>query len=302
MRSKNSISWKVLLCIFLAGIAGVWLGRYLQPPYPQPLPRPIAERIPQQPTALPRPSVSELEAGTGKLAFVIDDWGYNLNNLPLMNKIRVPMTLAILPHLRYSSKIASKLGGQNFEIILHMPMETYDPRIRQEKNTLYTTMSDEEIKLTLDNAIADIPFLRGASNHMGSKATEDRRVMKVVLERLQEENLYFLDSLVTSHSIAEEMGREVGVRFTKRTIFLDNQLDKDYIRTQIQKMAEQARRQGYAIGIGHDRPITLGVIQEMIPELKEKGYQFVYVSQLVEPISSAGRDSSLEKQLTSHAS
>lgn len=228
----------------------------------------------------PAVEISLIDDNAPKIAIVLDDWGYNLNNLPALKEINVPITLAILPHLRFSARISNSLAGKDYEIILHMPMEAHNHMIRAEEKTIYTSMSDEEIRETLKEAIASIPNLKGISNHMGSQATEDPRVMKVVMEELWKEKLYFLDSVVTSQSVAEEINKQVGIPFAKRSIFLDNHLDAGYIKGQLLKTAESARRNGSVIAIGHDRGVTLKVIQEMAPKLREEGIQFVYASQL----------------------
>ncbi|MBI1975926.1 MAG: divergent polysaccharide deacetylase family protein [Candidatus Omnitrophica bacterium] len=225
--------------------------------------------------------VPRVDPHAPKIAFVLDDWGYNLNNLPVLNEIEIPMTLAILPHLRFSSKIPASLAGRNYEFILHMPMEAHNGKIRPEAKTLYTDMQEGEIQRTLNEALASVPQLKGISNHMGSKATEDSRLLKVVMEELQKKNLYFLDSLVTPHSVVEQVSQQVGIPFAKRDIFLDNELREEYIEAQIQKTIQQAKEYGSAIGIGHDRAVTLKVIQKMIPQMKAEGIQFVHVSQLV---------------------
>jgi len=38
---------------------------------------------------------------------------------------------------------------------------------------------------------------------------------------------------------------------------------------------------GHAIGIGHDRKVTLEVLKEVMPELDREGFKFVFVSELV---------------------
>ncbi len=228
----------------------------------------------------PAVEIPLMDPNAPKVAIVLDDWGYNINNLPALNEIGVPMTLAILPHLRFSTQISNSLAGKNYEIILHMPMEAHNHTIRAEEKTIYTSMTDEDVRETLKGAIASIPNLKGISNHMGSKATEDPRVMKVVMEELRKEKLYFLDSVVTSQSVAEETSKQVGISFAKRSVFLDNHLDAEYIKGQLLKTAESARRNGSVIAIGHDREITLKVIQEVVPKLREEGIQFVYASQL----------------------
>jgi polysaccharide deacetylase 2 family uncharacterized protein YibQ len=116
---------------------------------------------------------------------------------------------------------------------------------------------------------------------MGSRATEDNRTMQIIMSELKNKGLYFLDSFVTSRSIAESEAFRSGVSFVKRDIFLDNQADAAYIRQQISKLMAQARKHGFVVGIGHDRKTTLEVLRQVMPEMVKEGYRFVYLSEMV---------------------
>jgi polysaccharide deacetylase 2 family uncharacterized protein YibQ len=216
----------------------------------------------------------------GTIAIVLDDWGYNLANLPVIEQIPYPLTLSVLPNLPYSLKVANALHDRGFEIILHLPMEPLQ-KMNLEKNTILTTMDSQTIKAIIDNNLSTFPYLRGISNHMGSRATEDNRTMQIIMSELKSKSLYFLDSFVTSRSIAESEAFRSGVSFVKRDIFLDNQADATYIRQQIAKLMSQARKHGYAVGIGHDRKTTLEVLRQTMPEMVKEGYRFVYLSEMV---------------------
>ena len=215
----------------------------------------------------------------GKIAIVIDDFGYNLNNLPLLKTIKQPITVSVLPHLSYSQTMAENLNALGFEVILHLPLEPKE-RYRLEKDTILTGMSDETIKAVTNRALDGIPFIRGVSNHMGSKATQDRRTMSIVFQELKKRRLYFLDSLVTGKSVCRNIAKETGIAFARRDIFLDNEPDTAYIKGQLNKLKARAQRLGEAVGIGHDRRQTIEVLKEVIPEFKRQGYKFVYVSDL----------------------
>ncbi|MDP2943010.1 MAG: divergent polysaccharide deacetylase family protein [Candidatus Omnitrophota bacterium] len=214
-----------------------------------------------------------------KVAIVLDDWGYNIKNLNGLLEIDKPMTLSILPGLPYSTFVANKAKEHNFEVILHMPMEP-KAKMRLELSTLYITMRDDEIRSNLAKALESVLYAKGISNHEGSKATEDRRLMRAVFGKLKEDNLFFLDSLVTNDSVCEPLAREMKVRFAKRDIFLDNESNPAYIRKQFGKLIDLAVKNGEAVGIGHDRPNTLAVLKEMIPQLEEKGVELTYISDL----------------------
>ncbi len=89
-----------------------------------------------------------------------------------------------------------------------------------------------------------------------------------------------MDSYVSGDSVCLGLARKIGIGFVKRDVFIDNKLEPDYIKAQLNKLKMKARFSGQAIGIGHDRPATLEVLRQIIPEWEKEGYKFVFVSEL----------------------
>ncbi len=233
-------------------------------------------------TVIPRtPRKPQVTEETGRIAIVLDDWGYNENNLELMEQIRFPLTVAVLPNLPYSKNVAETLHAKGREIILHLPMEPKNGS-GLENNTIMVGMDNRTIAGIVDNAVTSFPYIKGVSNHMGSKATENLATMTAVAGELREKNMYILDSFVTSASVVRQAASESRIRSAKRDIFLDNQSDPAYIRQQIYKLKTKAKMNGSAIGIGHDRKNTLMVLKEPLPELEKEGYRVVFLSDLVQ--------------------
>jgi hypothetical protein len=215
----------------------------------------------------------------GKIAIVIDDWGYNLNNLETLKKIKYPVTASILPNLSYSKALARELHKRNIEIILHLPMEPRE-KFRLEQNTIMVSMDEASIINIIDQDLLNVPYVVGVSNHMGSKVTEDSATLMSIFNELKKRGLYFLDSFVSSRSICAEIAGSVKLPFAKRNVFLDNEENPEYIKKQLHKLIEIAKRHGQAVGIGHDRKTTLEALKEVMPEIEKQGVKFVYVSQL----------------------
>ncbi len=216
----------------------------------------------------------------GKIAIVIDDWGYNLNNFPVLKQIKYPLTLAVLPNLVYSHKISQEAQRLGFEIILHLPMEPLE-KFKLEETTITTDMDEQVIINILSRDFESIPHLKGISNHMGSKATRDIRVMSIIFTDLKKRGLYFLDSYVTPSLVCADLADQMHIRFAKRDVFLDIKEDPVQIMKQINKLKTRANLYGRAIGIGHDRGPTLRVLKEVMPKLEKEGYRFVFVSELL---------------------
>lgn len=216
-----------------------------------------------------------------KIAIVIDDWGYNTNNLPIVEKIKQPLTCAVLPNLKNSGFLARKLKKSGFEIILHLPMEPKE-EFKLEKNTISLNMDEDKVLNILELDLLSVMFAKGVSNHMGSAVTENEKITEIIMAQVKKHKLYFLDSFVTAGSVCGMTAEKVNIRFAKRDIFLDNQNDPLYIKGQLMKLSALAAKHGKAIGIGHDRKNTLEVLKEIIPQLVKDGYKFVFVSELAE--------------------
>jgi len=68
---------------------------------------------------------------------------------------------------------------------------------------------------------------------------------------------------------------------TRRNVFLDDIRKQADITVQFRRLVALARRDGYAIGIGHPHPTTLKALRVLLPTLKRDGIELVPVSRLV---------------------
>jgi len=216
-----------------------------------------------------------------KVAFIIDDLGYETEVAKKMMELEYPIALSVLPFLQYSEFTAEEGEKNNKEIMLHLPMEANNNGTDPGPGAIKSDMSEEEIRQAVRDCIFNFPYIIGVNNHMGSKITEDREIMEIVLEEIKKYNLFFIDSVTTKDSIAYEVAREMEIKSAVRSVFLDNENDMDYIKGQMLEVQETALREGEVIAIGHSRINTFYVLKRMIPELIKAGIEIVPVSELV---------------------
>jgi polysaccharide deacetylase 2 family uncharacterized protein YibQ len=216
-----------------------------------------------------------------KVAFIIDDLGYETGVAKKIMELEFPVALSILPFLRYSEFIAEEGKKNNQEIMLHLPMESNNSSTNPGPGAIKFYMSEEEIRQAVRDCILDFPYIIGANNHMGSKITEDRKIMEIILEEIKEYNLFFIDSITTKDSIAYEVAQEMKIKSAARSVFLDNENDMEYIKGQMLEVQETALKEGVVIAIGHSRINTFYVLKRMVPELIKAGIEIVPVSELV---------------------
>ncbi len=296
-RSGKNSDWQatlLILVIFIGCIAGYWfLNKPKEHPAPKNPPQPIVVHKPVIPVVQPvvkpvikpvakKPQV--LPSGQGaKIAFVIDDWGYSTRNCAILKEIKDPLAVAILPNLKHSEDVESCARQANKNIMLHLPMQAYNNHdVYPDNYLLTTTMSPNKVEFILEDILKKMPSIEGVNNHMGSKAMEDKRLVRLVFRHLKKHNLFFVDSMTSpNHSWGLESANEYGLPFGQRDVFLDNTNTREAILRQFDELMKKAIKKGYAIAIGHDRTLTMQMIKEQAPTLKKQGFVIVSVKELL---------------------
>ena len=283
--SRGKKSWK-LLCFFVClGLVGSLAFFFLRTKpverrVVQPLPPPSAPaaKLPEEAKKAKEPP----PRSAPRLALIIDDGGYSVDKVKGLMGLGKPMTFSILPNVPHSRDTALLAHREGAEIMLHLPMEPQEvERYSLEKDTVLTGMDKTEIQAILHRDLSQIPHARGVNNHMGSKATEDPRVMKALMEVLKKEGLYFVDSHTSPHSMGVQAARQAGVAFASNDRFIDHENDLESIKKAIRLAVKRAKREGKAVAIGHPHPLTARAIREMIPEIEGAGINMVFASEVV---------------------
>jgi polysaccharide deacetylase 2 family uncharacterized protein YibQ len=254
---------------------------------PAPPVRTVRPTAPRARTAAPRPAPTKAAraaagAGLALAAIVIDDLGNELAPAERIAAWEEPVAGAVLPGVAFSTASARALARGGKEVLLHLPMEPAGyPKVRPGPGVILRSQSDAEIVRTLEEDLATVPGAVGVNNHMGSVATADPRVMRVVAGVLSNRGLYFLDSRTTEATVAERTAEEASVPAISRRVFLDDVETEEAVSRQFAELVRRARQEGSAVAIGHPYTVTLAVLEREMPKLEAKGVKLVRVGDLV---------------------
>jgi polysaccharide deacetylase 2 family uncharacterized protein YibQ len=226
------------------------------------------------------PSNPELEVPL--ISIVVDDNGYNLQQSRMAFSLPFPLTISVMPSLKYSRDVALEAKRHGKEVILHCPMESHKGNDWLGPGAILSSMSDEEVKKQVEADLYDVPGAIGMNNHMGTKVTEDRRVMGAILSYLKERGLFFLDSRVTPKSVARELGNQIGIPVLENDLSLDHDTNPKAIRENMRKLGEIAKRKGSAIGIIHIyTKDIISLLKEGVDLWNKEGIRIVPLSEIL---------------------
>ena len=219
-----------------------------------------------------------------RIAIIIDDLGYHLGAGKRAIALPGPITFAVLPGTPRGKQLAKLAHASGKEVLLHLPMEPLNYRGPAEPGGIMLDMSREAFRATFAGAIDTVPHAIGVSNHRGSLLTQHPGHMEWLMQEIrQREDLFFIDSYTTHHSIALDLAVEQGIPAERRDVFLDHERTVEAVAAELERLKAKARREGHAIAIGHPVPETLEVLERELPRLKEQGFELVTISELVHP-------------------
>lgn len=220
----------------------------------------------------PRP-----QDGRPMIAIVIDDLGLNRRKTAAATQLDAPLTLAFLPYARDLRQQSEKARAAGHELLLHMPMEPLGHEWPG-PDALMSSLSPPEFKRRLRAAFDSFSAFVGLNNHMGSRLTSQRRPMALLMTELRERGLLFLDSVTVAHSMGAIEAERHRVPFARRDVFLDNEIELNAVRRQLASTERLARRQGYAVAIGHPHDVTIHALRSWLPAAKRRGFELVPIS------------------------
>ncbi|MFC1856512.1 divergent polysaccharide deacetylase family protein [Thermodesulfobacteriota bacterium] len=222
------------------------------------------------------------QLGRPRIALIIDDIGFSFSRARWFLKLGIPITFAVLPRLPRTAELACEIQSQGHEIMLHQPMEPYNSDFDPGPGALYVGDGINKIIHIMEENISDVPFIRGVNNHMGSRFTSRRKEIEDTLNAVKDNDLFFVDSFTTSHSMAYQTARRLHIPAACRNIFLDNIQHESNIIRQLHKLKNHAHTFGHAVGIGHPFPETARVIRRFLKNFENSGIELVHVSEILQ--------------------
>lgn len=211
-----------------------------------------------------------------KLAIIIDDVGTG-EQAQKIAALPVRVTPSIFPP-EYQRKDTRSLARGFEHYAIHLPMEASSAK--NNSATLRASDNYEKLRGVIAKLRADFPNAKFINNHTGSKFTADERAMQNLLRAMNEHGFLFIDSRTSPATKAKAAMKGLGMRYVHRDVFLDNQNSVAAVRKKLREAVALAKKQGYAIAIGHPKSSTLRALANSADILGE--VDLVYLDEIYE--------------------
>jgi hypothetical protein len=218
-----------------------------------------------------------------RVVIIMDDLGQSLPYARKLLKLEFPVTFSILPNVPEAYATATLAHKHGREVLLHIPMEPRSfPSANPGQDALFVDLPAAEISRRFSGYLDKVPFAVGGNNHMGSRFTEHKKAMGMVLAEMKRDNLFFVDSLTSAQSVGYATAREMHLPAAVRDVFLDNIRDVGKISAQIERLVKLAEKKGHAVGICHPYQQTLVALRRAEKLFRERNIELVSATQVLE--------------------
>jgi len=140
-------------------------------------------------------------------------------------------------------------------------------------------MSRDALRDTFLRDLAQVPYVEGVNNHMGSKLTQLEAPMRLVMRLCRQKGLFFVDSKTSSHSVAARVAKNTGLQWASRQVFLDHIMTTEAMEKAWQKARTCVRRGHRCIIIAHPRAASVAFLETHLT--KDDAGMMVSIKQLL---------------------
>ena len=192
------------------------------------------------------------------------------------------ISVAISPYGKEPQKWVTKARSNGHEVFLMLPMEPLSyPANDPGPHTLMADYTVRDNIRRLKWLLSRFTGYVGVVNDMGSKFTASRKAVEPIISDLHDRGLMVFDGRTSRYSLLAKEARKIGMPRVSNTRYIDNEVNEAHILKQLKALENSARTYGASVGIMNTYPLSIKIVNQWAASLKEKGFQLVPVTAIV---------------------
>ncbi len=227
----------------------------------------------------------DTEGNFGVARVVIVIGGLGISQTTTQKAIReLPggITLAFAPYGNSLSRWMQQARKGGHELLLQVPMEPLDyPKNNPGPHTLKAAADLEENLANLHWIMSRITNYVGVTNYLGNQILQQSASLSPIFAEFSQRGLMFFEDGTVKNSVAEGVALKELVPYARADILIDNVRTRAAIFEKLNKLSEQAKRTGLAIGVGNAFPDTITLVAEYARQAKQNGIEITPLTSVV---------------------
>jgi len=221
--------------------------------------------------------------GVARVVLVVGGLGISQTSTQqAIEKLPSSVTLAFAPYGNSLTRWMQQARKSGHELLLQVPMEPIDyPQNNPGPHTLRSEVDLQENLVNLHWSMSRITNYVGIMNYLGNKIMSEPAGLSPIFSEIAERGLLFFEDGTVNNSVAEGVAVKSLLPYAKGEFLLDNIRSRSAIAEKLNKLAEQAKRTGLAVGVGNAFPDTIALVAEFARRAKENGIEITPVSSIV---------------------
>jgi uncharacterized protein len=200
-----------------------------------------------------------------------------------IDQLPADVTFAMAPYGSDLDRWMQRARSKGHELLLQLPLEPFDfPDNDPGPHTLLVSLQPAEMMDRLKWLLTRATNYVGVINDMGERFTSTQPSMQLLLEKLNERGLMFVDNGTSSRSTSAEVAAETKSPFSAVDVVLDDVPRDDEINAKLLQLEGVARARGIAVASGSALPVTVRQLEVWSRDLEQRGLLLVPVSATID--------------------
>ncbi|MEM7214688.1 MAG: divergent polysaccharide deacetylase family protein [Pseudomonadota bacterium] len=221
--------------------------------------------------------------GVARVVLVIGGLGISQSSTQqAIRELPGSVTLAFAPYGNSLARWMQEARKGGHELLLQIPMEPIDyPQNNPGAHTLKASADFEENLANLHWSMSRITNYVGVTNYLGNKMLQQPASLSPVFAELSKRGVLFFEDGTVKNSVGEGVAVKELLPYARADILIDNVRSRAAIFEKLNKLSEQAKRTGLAIGMGNAFPDTISLVADYVKHARENGIEITPLASIV---------------------
>jgi uncharacterized protein len=230
-------------------------------------------------------SIVDVKNSENYIAIIVGGLGLSTSETQNVLSLPIDVTMGFSPYALDMAKFADTAYNNGYEVMINLPLEPVEyPDDDPGELALLSHLPVEENKKRINFIISQFLKCKGLYSVESQKFTRSIENDKMLLNTLKDQQKIFVFTNDTGSTVLQQIAQQTNYNLITNDSIIDQVASTDAINENLQNLEKLAKQNGYAVGYANPYPITVDILKNWIPSLKEKNIKLVPISKIYHQI------------------